>query len=533
MWTQVVIPIIIVMLIIAIPNSAYAMKFMDLPPDSKKSLAEMVKEQIKIMKHGNLRAEFRPLYIVADDPALHVVPPGGTLDGVGEIIIVRTDGTALCSGALLTSGMHILTAAHCFTDDFGNLIATSASITFETVSGDETIFATSVFIHPDWDGDLFLGNDLVVLELASVPPSSIDRYDIDRVGADDVGTTGTKVGYGSSGTGLTGVTIGAGTKRQGLNLYDDVADTMLVALGLTSGVDFVPGSVLQYDFDNGDAANDAFGFFFGNTNPGLGNDEVNSAPGDSGGPTFSSPVITGVTSYGVRLTFFPCTPLSPCTSDIDGTLNSSFGEFSGDTRVSTYAAFVDAIVGQQWYADCDGDGFFRSTAVIAATEELANAATPCVDSLPPDGGWSNTVGTDVDDEDASEFPGQVWYADCDGDGFFRSTAVIAATEEQAVTPCLDGFAPDGGWSNTVGTDVDDEDASVVPCSPPVSGDWTITSSCTLSASSTAPANIIVQNNSVLTIPNGVTLTVPSGHNITVVSGSGILIKSGGTLRITV
>ena len=258
---QVVIPVIIVMLILTIPNSAYAMKFIDLPPDSIKSLAEIVEGQIKIIEHGNLRAEFKPLYTVADDPALQVVPPGGTLDGVGEITIVRTDGTALCSGALLTSGMHVLTAAHCFTDGFGKFITTAASITFETVSGDETISGTEVFIHPDWDGDSFRGNDIVVLELASVPSFSIDRYDIDRVGADD-GTTGTKVGYGSSGTGLTGVTIGAGTKRQGLNLYDDVADTMLIALGLTPGVDFVPGSALQYDFDNGLAANDAFGFFF-------------------------------------------------------------------------------------------------------------------------------------------------------------------------------------------------------------------------------------------------------------------------------
>ena len=71
------------------------------------------------------------------------------------------------------------------------------------------------------------------------------------------------------------------------------------------------------------------------------------------------------------------------------------------------------------------------------------------------------------------------------------------------------------------------------CVVPGAGDWTISSSCILVSSDTAPASVIVQNNSLLTIPSGVTLTVPSGHNITVVSGSGILIKSGGTLRITV
>jgi len=75
--------------------------------------------------------------------------------------------------------------------------------------------------------------------------------------------------------------------------------------------------------------------------------------------------------------------------------------------------------------------------------------------------------------------------------------------------------------------------NIPSCTTPSTGDWTIISSCVLETNFSAPANVIVQNNSVLTIPNGVTLTVPSGHKITVVSGSGILIKSGGTLRITV
>jgi len=115
---------------------------------------------------------------------------------------------------------------------------------------------------------------------------------------------------------------------------------MLKALRLRPDKDFVPGSVLQYDFDNGKSQNDAFGFFFDNPGLGLGQPEVNSAPGDSGGPTLTSGVITGITSYGVRLqTIFGS------TSDVDGELNSSFGEFGGDTRVSKYASFIDGITG--------------------------------------------------------------------------------------------------------------------------------------------------------------------------------------------
>ena len=70
----------------------------------------------------------------------------------------------------------------------------------------------------------------------------------------------------------------------------------------------------------------------------------------------------------------------------------------------------------------------------------------------------------------------------------------------------------------------------VACIIPEAGDWTIIEDCTLATSSTTPANVIVQNNSVLTIPNGLTLTIDLANNsLTVVSGSGVLIQSGGTI----
>ena len=69
-----------------------------------------------------------------------------------------------------------------------------------------------------------------------------------------------------------------------------------------------------------------------------------------------------------------------------------------------------------------------------------------------------------------------------------------------------------------------------PCAPPVSGDWIVTSSCTLSTSSAAPADVIVQNGVVLTIPNSMTLDIDfANFNLTVESGSGVLIKQGGTI----
>jgi len=295
-----------------------------------------------IIQTDNLRAVFQPLYTTYGDPADYLTNPGGSLDGTGLLILTRSDGTFGCTGGLLWTGEHVLTAAHCVTNANGSNVLQSGTVTFEGDSGTETIAidATGTKVHNKWNGNVLKGNDVAVLKLVSAPTDDITRYQIDRDGSDDIGAVVDKVGYGRSGNGNDGDVIGFGDKRDGQNQYDDVADTMLKALGLKANRDFVRGSVLQYDFDNGLAANDAFGFFFGNNNLGVGSGEVNSASGDSGGPAISNGNIIGITSYGITLTFNDGT-----TSDVNGILDSSFGEFSGDTRVSQYVGFIDDSVG--------------------------------------------------------------------------------------------------------------------------------------------------------------------------------------------
>jgi len=63
------------------------------------------------------------------------------------------------------------------------------------------------------------------------------------------------------------------------------------------------------------------------------------------------------------------------------------------------------------------------------------------------------------------------------------------------------------------------------------GDWNIVSNCVLSSNANISGNVIIQNNSVLTIPSGVALTISSGNNITIESGSGVSINFGGTLQV--
>ena len=68
------------------------------------------------------------------------------------------------------------------------------------------------------------------------------------------------------------------------------------------------------------------------------------------------------------------------------------------------------------------------------------------------------------------------------------------------------------------------------CIVPTLGDWTISASCTLISSSTAQANVIIQNGAVLTIPNGISLDIDfTSKHLLIKSGGGVLIKAGGKI----
>jgi hypothetical protein len=146
--------------------------------------------------------------------------------------------------------------------------------------------------------------------------SSVPTYDLffDR---NEIGQTFTKVGYGRSGNGIDGDIGSLGTKRQGQNIYDETGQFF-------ESINVNDEGVLLFDFDDG--TNNTFG------NSGIGFQEINSAPGDSGGPTFINGLIAGVTSFGTTLE----------SEDIDGTTNSTFGEISGDARVSEYRNFIES-----------------------------------------------------------------------------------------------------------------------------------------------------------------------------------------------
>ncbi|HEY9652649.1 MAG TPA: trypsin-like serine protease [Coleofasciculaceae cyanobacterium] len=301
--------------------------------------------------------------VTTGDPNDYIVP----LEDYSGVTLLnfsnsRGEPEGRCTGSLLTGGEYILTAAHCITDEYGNLkrINTQAIFGFPSEPQISLIDPNGYFIAPGWFGELnsgfSIGNDLAVLKLTEPAPTGLEQYDIYR-GSEEIGQTFSVVGYGQTGTGDTGATTFDGQKRQGENLFDTGGEifTPLWNQLIPDFAGVAPGSQLVFDFDNGKPENDAMGVHFSRFDTGLGLSEVSIAPGDSGGPSFIGNSIAGVTSYlftdaavfpdGTVVPVFPDGQITDVNRQLEP--NASFGEFAVATRVANYAGFVDDVVAGQ------------------------------------------------------------------------------------------------------------------------------------------------------------------------------------------
>lgn len=274
----------------------------------------------KLLHHSQQQAGVAPKVIAFDDPDSIIVGTGTNLDGVGMV----SAGGAIGSGSLLDTGRHVLTAAHVVVDFFGAVDPADVAVTFDTASGPISLGAAEVFVHPGYTGDVTNGNDIAIIVLDQEVPAGVPRLDIYRE-TDELDQRAQVVGYGRYGTGDEGEQGFDGRKRAGFNEYDSLGDVF-------DG--FAPGIMLAYDFDNGLEENDAFGTVFGIDDLGLGEDEGFAASGDSGGPIIVDGLIAGLTSFGY---------VTLDTPDITDFIDSSFGEFQVDTRVSSFADWIDSI----------------------------------------------------------------------------------------------------------------------------------------------------------------------------------------------
>ncbi|MGD9647493.1 MAG: hypothetical protein AB7U73_17395, partial [Pirellulales bacterium] len=266
------------------------------------------------------RLEDRRLLVVGAFEVAPIVNPGGGFDGVVALdfssVSTNTTLHADFTGALLSTGRHILTTAQAFDQDANGEVdddLPNFQVVFEMNKQHYVVSIVAadanIVLAPDWDGDPFEGADLAIIELPFIAPFPAERYDIFRVPDDEdpleINSLFTLVGYGETGTGDLGEQLHSeGIKRIGYNFFDDIED-----------VD--NGELLEALFDDGPGS--------------LGASEAGAGTFvDRGAPAFisngSGPVIAGVYSIEIRDIF----------DDF-----SEFGTFDYYTRVSQFATFID------------------------------------------------------------------------------------------------------------------------------------------------------------------------------------------------
>jgi hypothetical protein len=223
----------------------------------------------------------------------YTVGPTTVADGVNLSGVVEVgSGVGTCTGVLLGDDQSILTAAHCLLPSFGSGVLPSDVQVFFNYPGcsdypfcNGTYHVTDpadMFIDPTWvsDGEaLGLGNDLAVLRLSTPAPAFASVYSLfTGTTADALNTPVEVVGVGESGKGeIDAVDYPAGNQmRQGESEFiGTCTSSPILAPGCTSPDNllaaFTPSSPL--------------------------NNQVEIAPGDSGGPTFDNGQVVGIHEF--------------------------------------------------------------------------------------------------------------------------------------------------------------------------------------------------------------------------------------------
>ena len=159
--------------------------------------------------------------------------------------------------------------------------------------------------------------------------------------------------------------------------------------------------------------------------------------------------------------------------------------------------------------DVDGDTF-ASTQSVGGTPD-------CNDSDNTIFPGATEIANDGIDQDCN---GSDLVTDADGDGILDNIDNCPTiTNPNQIDSDYDGLG-----------DVCDPTPTPITCSP-TSGNWIITSTCVLANNANISGNVVIQNNSILIIPNGKILYIDFTHNhLLIKSGSKTLIKSGGIIK---
>ena len=248
--------------------------------------------------------------------------------------VVRVSNTeSYGTGALLYDGRSILTAAHIF-EGFG---IDNITVYFDTSWGTKAYNAT-IKVYDDYDA-INSNGDLAILTLEENVSSFYERYDIYRDNQ-ELGNSFTMAGYGTYGSGQTGEldNINDLLKLKTSNTFDSDFYSIYTSTNTNLLWEPLQDSILAADFDNGYTKNDALGNILDINNLGVGILEGMIASGDSGGPAFINNLIAGVASYTTSIISYSN------KTDINNTLDSSFGEIGAWQRVSYYSQWIDKTI---------------------------------------------------------------------------------------------------------------------------------------------------------------------------------------------
>ncbi|MDB9496148.1 trypsin-like serine protease [Spirulina major CS-329] len=338
-------------------------------------------------------------------PSPYHVDPGQGYDGV---VLLNIDGEAtVCTGALLDSGRHILTAASCFETQAPGIPSTTAegdrvTVTFDLPRGTVERKAAAVHIHPRWDNSPQRNHNLAIIELSNLAPAQADRYAIYRSsfpGVDEINRTFTRIGYGIAGNGVQGEVSGSIIQRKliGGNRYDAFGDLLNTPpdggeVNPSTANAIAPNTQLLYDFDGFSRSRDALGREYQRYDLGLLRHDVTPSslddpllqvrpplpdpPASNADNPPNAPQLppaqlaqlqnpslpiglpweSGTTQgdegspafIDGKIAGIASQRLRPQTEGIDITdaLDGSVGEYFLDTRVSAYADFIDEILGK-------------------------------------------------------------------------------------------------------------------------------------------------------------------------------------------